>query len=63
MLVKSKWLVIRKWNFSTIKKETYVLDNEKIEEDKKYDGLYVNETSLTEVSGIDIIDIYSNQWK
>lgn len=41
----------------------YELDEEKIIEDSKFDGFYVYETNRRDLSVLEIIEIYSNQWQ
>ncbi|WP_373435817.1 IS1634 family transposase [Metamycoplasma equirhinis] len=39
------------------------MNNEKIEEDSKYDGYYVYETSRIDLKASEIVDIYKKQWQ
>ncbi|WP_152908070.1 IS1634 family transposase, partial [Mycoplasma sp. HU2014] len=41
----------------------YELDVAKINEDEKYDGYYVYETNRTDLSVVDIVNLYSKQWQ
>ncbi|MGZ9453844.1 IS1634 family transposase [Mycoplasma sp. AC157] len=49
--------------FKQLNASKYVLDEEKIQYDEQFDGIYVYETSLVETEALKIVDFYSNQWK
>ncbi|QGZ97235.1 IS1634 family transposase [Mycoplasma sp. NEAQ87857] len=45
------------------KTTSYKLDYEKIERDKKFDGLYAYETSRHDLTVQDVVDLYAKQWQ
>ncbi|BBU47547.1 hypothetical protein [Mycoplasmopsis felis] len=49
--------------FKQINKSKYVLDVEKNEYDKQFDGIYVYEISLINTEANEIISMYSEQWR
>lgn len=49
--------------FNSLGNLEFTLNNEKIEEDSKYDGYYVYETSRIDLKASEIVDIYKKQWQ
>ncbi|WP_436358453.1 IS1634 family transposase [Mycoplasma sp. 480] len=50
-------------HFKQLNSSKYVLDEEKISNDQKFDGYYVYETSLKDLDPLKVVEIYSMQWK
>ncbi|WP_322875688.1 hypothetical protein RNN91_04720 [Mycoplasmopsis felis] len=49
--------------FKQINKSKYILDVEKIEYDKQFDGIYVYEISLINTEANEITSMYLEQWR
>ncbi|MBU4692799.1 IS1634 family transposase [Mycoplasma sp. CSL7491-lung] len=57
-------ILIKKYKFyKKVGNMKFVLDAEKVNEDKKYDGYYVYETSRQDLSPKEIVDFYQKQWQ